>query len=545
MARVQRAGILLFLINILGCVSTHIPSAGASTSTTALPAPPAVLEQAFYTFTTSTTSLSKTGVAIVPLPHDLNGLPIRVWAYRNRGELAKLRVVGHASEKTCREASAELLALSAQPSVGGFISFGVGELAPRNPDGLHATEEAVAHLSELAGASPGELAVVEVEEETEDHWWVQQGQALVPNIEEGSVSFGGQQLAGPLFAPFGVWTSSGVVPIKFQVSRQDLGLSAADFRRLSGTIDLAPYIEAIDLIHERLEPIRALLDVASTSGAFEDHVWSFSSAHVAPLDDAEARRNNAQIEHLITKYQALKAIIGLTKVAPELFPMSEADLQEAINWKPLDELEAGLAQNRSCLGHICASMFAVRLLPPSESEATNVLEELLSLVGHPLVIKAVQDQRASLLRELKLAKDSLRQAQRLGTQQRSAQRERLVDALLRGWPVPTTDQSLAARLDRILATDYPRLWQSILKRLEVEMGVRLDQEAAIGGLLLMNTTFFRVTETSSDMYSVQPYTVVFGNYLENWDAGRHLFSVSTPDDGAFFNNIKDEIESEQ
>jgi hypothetical protein len=487
---------------------------------------------------------------------DFNNGPINVWVYRERpGEAPyRIRVTGHASQDTCRKASTALIDFTRKRNiVAGYFSYGIADLYPagaREDFGREATS-LEQFLRSLSQEAPQEVSVLELFGSGLEDAFVTP-QAQMPDIHAGRrTSYFGEQLLleGPAFVPVRTWDAKhGVQPLVFEVGLSDLGLDARSMEMLAGNTDSAPLVEKIELLRQSLQRMDSLMEARKAPETFRDQLWSYS---LVPRYAAEGPRGNvaadiqriqnvnADIRRILEKYRVLDAVMSTiallsgTPLPAEFIDASKQDVQQ---------LQHHLRTNEDCIQRlrqrlrcdpflykdqqVSNAYIHVEFQPPESSD--EALQRLFDKLEQ-LPESTLREARNQVEDELKEALGLLQEFRKQrGPEDMKAARSRVVDGLLRGWPVPVSDLDEARIVNAALDQKVPKFWEKWLPRLQARRGPDLREPGKAAGRLSRPNVFFRVRELKPGRYEVRPEYVVGGGYAEVWDARLGLVTIEGP-----------------
>ncbi len=486
-----------------------------------------------------------------PLPvANINYLPIHVWLYRDGDAIVAVRVTGHATEEVCREVSILLLTtLDKVDQVAGFLSFGVGLLEPaRDVAAFQAPARAVrARLEELAKDHPGKVVVHEIAGRTDAVYEHPAADATSADQRIAVLGFAREE-DGPFFLPLRRIKGGEAVPLSFEVTIEQLGVDDALLKKLTLSVGLAPWQEQVDHWRMVSEAFAAVDYVRNSRQLFTDRIWRSSEIVLElPKRDAQAYRavqeSSVRLRQMITKIHAIDQLylifeslhIPVRGIAVRAGPQRAHGAGLVGQWVPLLKLNDECLERWDDKTYKCRTIVGGIVTPGfvwiefiKDERAQEDIDSMLDVVDEwsQEEIEAFEEESA---KSLAAARADLDDARRLGLDARQARasRERLVDAMLRGWPVPADDLS-AERVDRLLRDKIPAVWDGIIAALLEEDHVDLAHDGAVSGLLERGNVFFRVEEIENHRYRVTPYYVVSGVYLEVTDASRGLIYVDTP-----------------
>jgi hypothetical protein len=149
--------------------------------------------------------------------------------------------------------------------------------------------------------------------------------------------------------------------------------------------------------------------------------------------------------------------------------------------------------------------------------------------------------RGEIVEELASARQELVVARnQTSAQTRASARERVIDGLLRGWPIPVPDdQTLESKVDNLQAKNARDAWTKILGRLAGQ-GIDVGDGSATAGTLNRGNVFFSVRGIGGDRYRITPTYVVSGPYLEVWDPARHTVTIESKSEAVVQSMLADQ-----
>jgi hypothetical protein len=481
------------------------------------------------------------GLEIVPGMPALNSSPIFVWLYTGEaGAIVRVRATGHASEAICAVASKALFDLRSQRSADGIMSFGIADVAPKSGSERAFDRDArntAAILTKLATEHPDFVVVHTLPLPAQ----LDRLQAGRPQLESGldrNVFLGMRKLeAGPALVPLRRFDASGVTEVSFTISREQLGIPEEDLQRLAGDIQLAPLIDYRDRTERLIATIDDTIRVKHDPSIFNDGKWAYY-LRTAPMSSLPAEAGPETLALMIRgmrdglrKYEALGALL---RIAQSNTPEQDLHMQRATG-----ELERAQTINYECATALIQGEACRTVNFKGESgqwvyfdfAARDADKFMLELVKHVVEIpeERLQEARTDNIEALAQAVELIAHARTReanGAEQYGA--FTLVDGLLRGWPIPTDDESDATKIDAYLRDRVPQVWKLVKQEL-LTRGVRLDDGGALTGVLSRANVLYRVTATPNG-YRVQPLYEVIGKYAEVWDRRTGLVTIETPYD---------------
>jgi hypothetical protein len=464
---------------------------------------------------------------VLDLPDaNINDTPIHVWVSMPApGEIGQIRVTGHANAEVCGKASLDLLALlSDRSNVDGFLGFGVGQLrAAKGATGY--AQAASALVLELASLQKAYPEFVQLHPVTIDQ---SDGVGLPPagaEQERTAVLRFRSPAAGAAFVPLHSWSPGRAVsPVHFDVSAKELGVNEALMVQLAPNIAAAPWADAVALLRDRLDRLGRLQQFLSAGGSLQDSAESYQVIERSgPVSVDQLEGYN----ELLTRYERY---LDASRFLFDL-PTSTKIKQET----QAKEVAANRLANERCVRHVrsgttCWRYFEVTsVLPKTENERVALLAlnkgletfERLNSGTFETLERALEGQLGRARKALTLARDQA------SDKAKASARETLVDGLLRGWPIPVSDDpKLEHRLEALQEDDAPGAWKTIVGDL-TRQGVDISDGVSIAGALNRGNVFFSVHAMGGDRYRVTPTYAVSGPYLEVWDPIRHTVTVES------------------
>ncbi len=481
------------------------------------------------------------GFEIVPGMPALNTSPIYVWLYTNPdGSIVRVRATGHATESICAVASKALFDLRGRPSADGLMSFGIADMVAKRGSEAEFSRDAGATaevLTSLSKKNPDFVVVRSLPLPLN----LDELHAGVPSLDgdlERNVFLGVRSVGtGPALVPLRKFDGSGVSALSFTISRDDLAMPEADFERLAGDIQLAPMIDYRDRTARLIETIDDTVRLKRDASLFNDGKWAYylraESMSSLTIDDKPAMLGyvNQSMGDCLRKYEALGALLRIGALnSPE---------QDLHMRKATAELERARTINYQC---------ALALLEGKGCETVNFDRQSGQWVFFDFASKAADKGMLQLVKEVReIPDETLEKARREATNslvraneliEQARIREvdntshygafTLIDGMLRGWPIPTSDQQDALKIDGYLAHQLPKVWKLAKERL-AEQGVSVEESGSVAGVLSRANVLYRVT-AEADHYRVQPLYEVTGKYAEVWNKQTQLVTIETPYD---------------
>lgn len=486
---------------------------------------------------------------------DLNSSPIHVWVYRDKpgGLIQRIRVTGHAVEQYCAEASKALIEFHQKHQiVSGFLTFGVDDSYPRGPVEPFAKEAEMLlkKLRPLSTAAPDQVVIHELVGPA-DATFSQPPPRIMPN-GVGAVLGSQPFTSGPAFVPVRAWNGVGAAqPLRFELSLTELGLAADQLNRLASDVDLGPWVEQAELMKEEARKMELLLEAHKASSEFTDNVWvykffinSYSVSEVGPWQGAIAqiREANSRMHKLLRKYQVLEAIEFVMNERPGPAGKKKKGLS-SVQRERIQEIQKAIKLNETCLSRLqlrthCTwagenapedgSFMDVALMQEEDPKKRAFLAKLTRQLQE-LSATELSGRRTRALQALEQLSSSIGTIQQRRTSGAlKAARERVIDGLLRGWPLPASTDEDALFSDSFTEQRMPEVWKLLLTRLEDSQGTHLREEGRMAGKLQRANVFFRVQELAPGRYEVLPMYIVGEAYAEVWDTNRHTVTIETP-----------------
>lgn len=469
---------------------------------------------------------------------DLNDLPIRVWAIHGAdGGIVRLREVGHGPKDCCAQVSALFLTATSNPEhLNGFLTYGAADIAPvpGNATGVAALQTLTDSLRAVASQPACKAYVGVVDVPFGDLDVVPEARPDVGNPQE-RLALTGIQGPSPAFLPLVVLTpDGGTKPLEFELTIADLRISQNLFENMTKDVGLAPWLEAVSELRGLLRNLEELIGLRNTlkelEQLFSDKVWTYQLSGfslkqnpVGVSDDVRAMiirktatDENIKMDRLRRKYNTLRVLYRFQYATN----FSEYD-------KPIAELSTRIASNAACMAAPlrCTEIFDVKLIPDDSGKSRSLDAEIDSMKKiDPKELKAAKAELTKRLKAAMAVVEERRKAPPLAARSR----ERLIDALLRGWRIAAREEKDEAALVQAVDVELPAAWAKLTQRIETESGVVLRDGELVGGLLNRTNVFFRVQEVSNGRFKVRPTYVVWRNYMKIWDPERHLVTIETP-----------------
>lgn len=479
---------------------------------------------------------------------DINGTPIQLWVYRNPETkiIYRLRVTGHAPEEICLQASVQVFRFMEGTHATGYFSFGVADIVPaqQKDSEFHSkSEELVAAFENLmktgsvsGGRGKGTHLIDKVmvyniyEEKTSDTEFLSSPH---PAKTRDRLAIAGSILPtkGPAFVPVRVWNDSGESTIfRFTIRPQDYGISKKTMKKLGGNASTSPIRELYNYYnrqHSRVSRAKSLKRKLAKS----EESWSYASQQVSPANTKSISKANKKIASLVDRLTAWK---GIEYLSLEFDRTLQGSLDGFATQQWLHRLQEYRKHNRQCRRALKRKQkcpYYIQIIPKERENPTNIPVNKVTMTDK-LFVKAAGMFSASEYKRAtaRLSRKAEHWKEVLGkTKVRNAQgQSRVVDSLLRGWPMPASNQRMAATLDELLNEKMPYIWANILKK-QKDKGINLLQDTAkVSGLLNRPNIFFRVKQASAGLFEVTPYYVITHQYIEIWDPIRNLIFVETP-----------------
>lgn len=481
-----------------------------------------------------------TQISLEPAP-DLNTSPIHVWFYRETaaGPFTRVRALGHANAAVCQQASEVLLDLqtaTGDASSHGFLGFGVADISidSSNQVEQHAASDALRRISQIADASPEWVQLHEVVGAVVDAL-----STVLPAQRPGSVEvvgvYGNLLIErGPAFVPLRTFDAGNVVPVTFTMGAAELAPGRADRRFLTGTGLIAVLSENRRALRGQIATLRDFQNLQRQShglGAFRD-LSAYESGPVADLrqdrSSIQAALQSAQSN--IQRLTSLRDFFVAYATAEEVVPAGVRQEARELASRMTAAIERCTRHNERVLAYRARGQ-RVDVCHISFIYGGGPVGEMLDAA---LAISA--DTLNRRLRQLEVQLQRINRAIASRTAQSSAwQRvagaEALVDALLRGWPIPVQNRPEGARVDRMLQR-VPAVISRALASIERSRGAELNSAEGIRGLLSRSTVFFMVQQQPDGNYQVTPMYAVVGPYVELFDPVAHTITVEDPRSGA-------------
>jgi hypothetical protein len=447
--------------------------------------------------------------------------PIRVWVYDGNGPVKHIRVVGHATEAICRQVSAALVDATASPHLDGFFSYGVADLVSKDEAGQRELMTLASMVEALASANPDDVDVHHVSTETDVQFATH---STIPQLDEDVALVGVlDDSLPPAFVPVRTWDGHTTTPLELTFAARDLGLSAKEFKRLSGDVGVAPWIDAVSLLRQEVSELEGYLEWIKQGKKIDLGVGGIDPAYRKREGLSDVRRALAAAQRVVN---ASNALVEFQRVIRKLgFP---AVVQDASLEAVLRGASHVVEFDTACIRFVseCDEYVDVTIPPPSAGLRGLISEVLDSATPEnaALVKSLISRDRE----ELKVAQNAIAAARSKIQLPARQEREALVDAILRGWPASMATDADMNLLLKLITKQVPVTWNKALAALDAR-GVRLSGPQ-VGGDLLGSSLFYAVHEDDAGVFHVVPTYIVHGKYSEVWSSQRHTVTVEQPHD---------------
>lgn len=453
---------------------------------------------------------------------DVNTSPIHVWFYAGKGgQVNAIRVLGHADEATCIRASRLLfdyqrdLALSNQDP--GHLSYGIADLPPSSDPSR--VKELRTALDTLAADEPDMVHIHDVSGMPLDA-------DAPPAINELAV-FNQRASLGPLFVPLrrvdavlgGQATNRQLWPaeaVAFTLRLADLKLTQKQFQKLVGLSssaalidirrDLARQLDGLDEFEDlRRGKLDRYLDVESIS------LKSRNSALATLADVDETIRTLEDLRPFV------RFVATYTRIDPSVGTVRERLYQRG--------LEAAYACKKALASRgWCMKFEQVEIVRGDGRAGLAKLAQSANAMSREdleAYRSKLRDSVASLDRSIAASRREVIDALRPSAE------ERLLDALLRGWP-PSATRAEDQRMIASVLKQVPNAWKRMFHAYVRTRGVQLGGEGLPIGVLHEPNVVFRVRRLAATEFEVVPHYVAIGPFSTTRDASGLVF-VQTPD----------------
>ncbi|MCC6552533.1 MAG: hypothetical protein IT372_05850 [Polyangiaceae bacterium] len=457
---------------------------------------------------------------------DINGLPIHVWVEKgSSGDILSIRVTGHATEEVCAKASLALLSfLTDSPDVEGFLSFGVGELRPkRGARGFQAKARSLlAYLQGLSEQNPEYLRITET--------------TPAPPVADSApppTGDAGARVAvmryrrvehGPAFIPVRTWRAGAPPePLQFNVRVADLGLGFALVRRMTEDVATGPVVEQLEILRARLRHLDRVLVWKSSGHRFASH--DGVGIRWGQREGAPTVADVEKSTDLLDWFVAVEHVSAIMTTLPAKVKR-EIDITTR-------RLDSAISVNRRCAsalrsGRGCFGYNHAEPIKNASGVDASTFRKLLSLLDE-FPVSALSGARAAVAGRIGEHEKMLDHLKRSSPARRRAiALEISIDGLLRGWPIPASDDETSSQIDALEEEAIPAAWNRLLSTIAASGGPELREEGRVAGALQRATVFYRVESLPGDRFRITPYHVVVGPYVEVWDPDRHTVTVETP-----------------